>query len=252
MRESALPPSLLARGGVWADAIYAWHLARLRWDGLSLRAQDLFAPKTSSSPRPQSQQAHVTCVGCGAFIMPKTSSSPRPLRAQDLFEPKTSSSPRPLRGQNRPPGERFAFAWPTTRMREARYSLSKKVRNAQGAAFTWAQVCPFAWKEPRQYVERIERWRTRFGGKEYAFSPFMGPRGLVPLRGVGQKRLTSSWRKQEAGDGAALQASRLHGVNSECARWKREERDAEKEFLYWMRDELSYAKFRIQGGRWDV
>ena len=159
MRESALRPPLLARGGVWADAIYTWHLARLRWDGLSLRAQDLFEPKTSSSPRPQSQQAHVTCVGCGAFIMPKTSSSPRPLRAQDLFEPKTSSRPKPP--ARRALCLRLAYnagAGSVIRFRHA-------ARSAWGTAFTWAQVCPFGWKEPRQYVERIERWRTRFGGK---------------------------------------------------------------------------------------
>ena len=34
------------------------------------------------------------------------------------------------------------------------------------------------------------------------FPSFMRPRGLVPLRGVGQ-RLTNPWRKQEAGGGAA-------------------------------------------------
>ena len=36
------------------------------------------------------------------------------------------------------------------------------------------------------------------GGREYAFSPFMGSRGLVPLRRVGQHP-TNPWRKQEAG-----------------------------------------------------
>ena len=43
------------------------------------------------------------------------------------------------------------------------------------------------------------------------FSPFMGSRGLVPLRGVGQ-RSTNPWRKQEAGDGAALAA--LHPASA--------------------------------------
>ena len=36
------------------------------------------------------------------------------------------------------------------------------------------------------------------GGREYAFFPFMGPRGLVPWRGVGQ-RPTNPWQKQERG-----------------------------------------------------
>ena len=169
MRESALPPSLLARGGVWADAIYAWHLARLRWDGLLLRAQDLFAPKTSSRPRP--------------------------LRAQDLFAPKTSIAAgarymrrlwRIYHAQNRPPGDRLAFAFmaynagagSVIRFRHA-------ARSSRGTAFTWAQVCPFAWKEPRHYVERIERWRPRFGGKEYHIFPFHGVKGTCSLAGDG-------------------------------------------------------------------
>ena len=41
--------------------------------------------------------------------------------------------------------------------------------------------------------------QSQGGGREYTFSPFMGSRGLVPWRGVGQCP-TSSWRKQEAGD----------------------------------------------------
>ena len=69
-------------------------------------------------------------------------------------------------------GHDAACTVPKTRMQEARYSLSKKVRNAKGIAFTW--VCPFGWKEPRQYVERIDRWRTRFGGKGYQAPPTCG------------------------------------------------------------------------------
>ena len=139
-----------------------------------LRAQDLFAPKTSSRPRPQSQQAHVTCVGCGAFIMPKTSSSPRPLRGQDLFEAKTArhASALPSLGLQRGCGKRVI------RFRHA-------ARSAKGIAFTWVQVCPFAWKEPRQYVERIERWRPRFGGREYHISPFHGTKRTCSLAGCG-------------------------------------------------------------------
>jgi membrane-bound lytic murein transglycosylase F len=30
------------------------------------------------------------------------------------------------------------------------------------AANLWAAVAPFAWREPREYIERIERWRERF------------------------------------------------------------------------------------------
>ena len=47
----------------------------------------------------------------------------------------------------------------------------------------------------------VEQAQARHG-REYAFFPFMGPRGLVPLRGVG-RRPTNPWRKQEVGDGAA-------------------------------------------------
>ena len=62
------------------------------------------------------------------------------------------------------------------------------------------------------------------------FPPFMGSRGLVPLRGVGQ-RSTSSWRKQEARcararvhDPAKAKAvakeyhiSPFHGVKGTCS-----------------------------------
>ena len=203
-----------------------------------LRAQDLFAPKTSSRPRP--------------------------LRAQDLFAPKTSSSPRPLRGQNRPPAERFAFAWPTTRGRAALFALGtllvahgaqpslgrrsvplhgKSPANtlsalSAGAPALVEKACaircprpvpknngvlemlgkrvkemdrselilfiPIAKKEVA-FVKKslLENWQSRprqgqGGGREYHISPFMGSRGLVPLRGVGQ-RPTIFWRKQEAG-----------------------------------------------------
>ena len=46
----------------------------------------------------------------------------------------------------------------------------------------------------------VEQAQARHG-REYAFFPFMGPRGLVPLRGVG-RRPTNPWRKQEVGNGA--------------------------------------------------
>ena len=44
----------------------------------------------------------------------------------------------------------------------------------------------------------LERAKAKAMARNITFSPFMGSRGLVPLRGVGQ-RPTSSWRKVHGG-----------------------------------------------------
>ena len=201
MRESALPPPLLARGGVWADAIYAWHLARLRWDGLSLRAQDLFEPKTS--------------IAAGARYMRRLW---RIYHAQDLFEPKTSSSPRPLRGQNRPPGERFAFAWPTTRVREALFALGTLLAAHGAQPSLGRRSVPLPGKSPANTLSALSAGAPALVARNTPFPLSWDQGDLFPCGEWGS--CAPQTFDENKGLGTAFQASRLHGVNSECALWR--------------------------------
>ncbi len=66
----------------------------------------------------------------------------------------------------RPQGDRLALAFMAYNAGAGSViKFRKRARAHTGKAFTWGQVCLYAWDEPRHYVERIERWRGRFGGR---------------------------------------------------------------------------------------
>jgi hypothetical protein len=66
----------------------------------------------------------------------------------------------------RPPDARLDFAFAS--YNAGLGNVLKFQRAAERADFgdaaLWETVAPFAWKEPREYVERIHRWEQRFTG----------------------------------------------------------------------------------------
>jgi membrane-bound lytic murein transglycosylase F len=64
----------------------------------------------------------------------------------------------------RPPLDRLQFAFASYNaglgnvLKFQRAAIVADVENPN----LWEQVAPFAWREPREYIERIERWRGRF------------------------------------------------------------------------------------------
>lgn len=61
----------------------------------------------------------------------------------------------------RPPWHRLALAFASY---NAGLGNVLEFQRLAGGANLWNEIAPFAWKEPRQYIERIERWCIRYGG----------------------------------------------------------------------------------------
>ena len=211
MRESALRPSLLARGRLRPDAIYAWHLARLGRDGLSLRAQDLFEPKTSIAAGARYMRRLWRIYHAQNLFEHKTSSSTRPLRAQDLFEPKTARPPSalPSLGLQRGCGKRVIRFRKRSAMHRAQPSLGRRSALLPG-------------KSPANTLSALSAGAPALVAGNTPFPLSWSQGDLFPCgewgsapqtlgenkgRGMGQ-RPTISWRKQEVADGRA----RLDGI----------------------------------------
>ena len=68
-------------------------------------------------------------------------------------------------GDPRPPDDRLAFAFMSYNagLGNVVDVFQVKARQAGADPNRFATIAPFAWPEPRQYVERIARWAARFG-----------------------------------------------------------------------------------------